>query len=398
MTTLLAECESVVETPQRAANRRIEKVLATLGHEIRNPLSALSHALEIWPSVQNDQTEMAELRSLMQRQVRQLIRLSDDLMDGSRIAQGEFILRREHVLLRQLIDDACEQVRPFVDRCGHALTVTVPDEPIAVYGDPSRLLQVFANLIQNAAKFTGRNGRLCVTVERLDGMAVVQVCDNGPGIEEHMLSEIFEAFAQVKGTHGPENDGLGIGLRLVKTIVELHGGSIAARSAGLGQGSEFTVLLPLSDDRGLGHRPAAQPVAEVNGHGRRPSAYQIVVVDDDRSIGELLASLLHTIGHSVTVADNGATAVRMVLDERPQVVFLDLVMHGMDGCEVARQLRDKPELDGLVLIALSGYGDEESRRRAEEAGFDKYLVKPIGIATLAETLAGLPAAVQTCPP
>jgi CheY-like chemotaxis protein/two-component sensor histidine kinase len=398
MTTLLAECKSVVETPQRAANRPIEEVLATLGHEIRNPLSALSHALEVWPSVQNDQTQMEELRSLMQRQVRQLTRLSDDLLDGARSTHVELKLRREEVSLSQVIHEACEEVRPFVDRCGHALTVTLPNDPIAVYGDPSRLLQVFANLIQNAAKFTNRSGSLRVSVELQDDVAVVQVCDNGSGIEAHMLSEIFEAFAQVNGTRGPANDGLGIGLRLVKTIVELHGGSIAARSAGLGHGSEFSVLLPLLNDAGHGHRPATQPVAALNGHGQRPPACRIVVVDDDRSNRELLARLLRTIGHSVTVASNGEMAVRMVLEERPQVVFLDLVMHGMDGCEVARQLRSHPELEGLVLIAVSGNNDEESRRRAGEAGFDKYFVKPIGIATLAETLAGLPAVIQTCQP
>jgi CheY-like chemotaxis protein len=295
-----------------------------------------------------------------------------------------------------------------------------------VCGDPSRLLQVFANLIQNAAKFTGRNGSLRVTVEPLNGLAVVRVCDNGPGIEEHMLSEIFEPFTQVNGTRGPANDGLGIGLGLVKTIVELHGGSVAARSAGLGHGSEFTVRLPLlnefADNQPATQLPAVEdgslrtlklpttrtdpcgatvqskPPPAAGHNGQRPPAYRIVVVDDDRSIGELMARLLRTIGQSVTVANNGEMAVRMVLNERPQVVFLDLVMHGMDGCEVARELRGHPQLAGLVLIALSGNGDEESRRRAGEAGFDKYLVKPTGIAMLAETLAGLPAAIRTCQP
>jgi CheY-like chemotaxis protein len=277
------------------------------------------------------------------------------------------------------------------------MTVRLPAEPIAVYGDPSRLLQVFANLIQNAAKFMGRNGSLCVTIEPGDGMAVVQVRDNGFGIEEHMLSEIFEAFTQVNGTRGLANDGLGLGLPLVKTIVELHGGSVAVRSAGLGHGSEFTVRLPLFDDAADSRQPVRQqpvrqqPVTGSNGHGPRPPAYRIVVVDDDRSLGELLARLLRTIGQSVTVASNGEMAVRMVLDERPQVVFLDLVMHGMGGCEVARELRAHPELTGLVLIALSGNDDEESQWRAGEAGFDKYLVKPTGIAMLAETLAGIPA-------
>lgn len=221
-------------------------------------------------------------------------------------------------------------------------------------------------------------------------MAAVRVCDNGSGIEEEKLSEIFEAFTQLNGTCPLENGGMGIGLRLVKTIVELHGGSVVARSAGRGQGSEFTVLLPLSTDVGHGHRPTARPAAGVNGDGERPPAYRIVVVDDDRSNRELLARLLRLNGQIVSVAFNGEMAFRMVLKERPQVVFLDLIMPGMDGCEVARQLRGHPELEDLVLIALSGNDDDESRRRAIEAGFDNYLAKPIDVAVLIETLNRLP--------
>lgn len=390
MTTVVEEFKLVVMNSQGDTNRRIVELLATLGHEIRNPLSALSYALEVWPGAQHDQVQMEELRSLMQRQVRQLKCLTDNLLDVGRSNSREGLkLCRKHVPLRQLIDDACEEVRPFIDRCGHTLTVTQPDEPIMVDGDPSRLLQVFANLIQNAAKFTGCNGSLCIDLEPLNGMACVRVCDNGPGIEEHKLSEIFEGFAQSNGGRGSENEGLGIGLPLVKAIVELHGGSVSVHSSGPGRGSEFTVLLPMLNEMVRGHWPTTQSVAAVNELVERPPTCRIVVVDDDRSNGELLTLLLRTIGQSVTVASNGEMAVRMVLAERPQVVFLDLIMEGMGGCEVARELRDHPELEGLILIALSGNGDQESHRRAREAGFDRYLVKPISVAVLTETLNSL---------
>jgi signal transduction histidine kinase len=273
-----------LEAPCQAAPDHTEEFLATLGHEMRNPLSALSTALLVWPRVQDDPLQMEEVRNIMQRQVRQLTRLSDDLLDVARIAQGRLELRREQVGLRQLIDDACEEVRPFIDDRGHALTVSMPAEPMVVYGDPSRLLQVFANLIQNAAKFTNPNGLLCVTVEPREGMAVVRIRDNGPGIEEHLLPGIFEGFRQVGGTRCPANDGIGIGLRLVKTIVELHGGAVVARSAGLGRGSEFAVQLPVTN-----HAPrskplaAEQPAARHNGNGQRPPADRIAVVDDDHA-------------------------------------------------------------------------------------------------------------------
>lgn len=397
MKPLPDEYEAVESTPPWDVNHRIEDVLATLGHELRNPLCALSHVLEIWPSAKQDPVQMEQLRSIMQRQVRQLTCLSEDLLDSAGSMQGKFTLRREHVPLGQLIDGACEEVRPFINRCGHALTVQLPTEPIAVYGDPSRLLQVFANLLQNAAKFTNQNGSLCVAVESQDGMAAVRVRDNGPGIEEHRLPAIFDPMTPVNGEHRPANAGLGIGLRLVRTFVELHGGSVAVHSAGPGQGSEFTVLLPLSDDAAPVRQPAPrQPVVGPDGHGHQPPMHRIVVVDDDRSMRELLARLLRMIGQSVTVASHGEMAVRMVLELRPQVVFLDLMMHGMGGCEVARQLRSHPELAGLVLIALSGNADEASRRQADEAGFDRYLVKPAGLSELVEALNGIPAAVRPC--
>lgn len=375
-----------VASPLPNAGRRTEESLAMLGHEMRNPLSALSNALEVWKYAQSDPVQMEELRQLMKRQVSQLIRFSDDLLDAERIAQDKLTLKQERVDLRQLIDGACEEIRPFIDQCGHDLTVNITDEPIVVHGDPCRLLQVFANLIQNAAKFTGRHGRLSVTVESTDDMAVVRVGDNGPGIEERKLSEIFNVSTQSNRTAGPENDGLGIGLRLVKTIVELHGGSVVAHSTGRGHGSDFTVRLPLLNDGEHRQQPNEQPFAADSGQGQRPAAPRIVVVDDDRSNRELLARLLRMNGHPVSVASSGEIAIDLVLDERPQVVLLDLLLQGIDGCEVVRRLRGYPELEGLVVIALSGSGDEQTKQHAMAAGFDAYLVKPTNMTELTETI------------
>jgi signal transduction histidine kinase len=316
----------------RDANRRTDEFLATLGHEMRNPLGALSNALQIWPMAQHDPARMEELRGIMQRQVRQLTRLGDDLLDTARIAQGTLALRREEIELSELLDAACEEVRPFIDRCGHVLTVARPVQPLVVQGDKSRLVQVFANLIQNAAKFTEQKGRLSVTIESQSGMALVWVRDNGRGIDGAMLPVIFAPFTQVDKPRTPGNDGLGIGLRLVKTIVELHGGAVTAHSEGLGRGSEFTVHLPLWSDAAITMRlPRKPPRQAVPDDGRRPPAHHIMVVDDDRSSAFLLAEMLRSLGQAVEIADDGAAAVRTVLDNRPQVVFLDIVMRGMDG-------------------------------------------------------------------
>jgi CheY-like chemotaxis protein len=272
----------------------------------------------------------------------------------------------------------------------------MPSWPVFVYGDSSRLIQAFANLIQNAAKFTERDGLLEISVAGQDGTAVIRIKDNGAGFAEHMRTTIFEAFTQVEGNVPLGQRGLGIGLRLVKTIVELHGGTVTARSEGLGQGSEFTVQLPAVDGASPVPPEVADPTAARGDvRAEAPPAHRIVVVDDDRSSAELLARMLRSIGQTVWVANDGATAIRTVLEERPQIVFLDIVMRGLDGCDVARALRGHLELDGLVLITLSGSGDEVTRRRALDAGFDKYVVKPTSIAALAEMLAGIPAAEAT---
>lgn len=262
MTVLIAECETVVDAYQPddsplAAQHHHDEFLATLGHEMRNPLSALSYALQVWGWAKSDPEQMEEIRQVIEREVGQLTRLSEDLLDAARIVQGKLAFRREPIDLRQILDHACQEIRPFINRRGHSLSMEIPNDKIPVFGDGSRLLQAFANLIQNAAKFTASRGSLHVAVELQAGNALVRIRDNGQGIEEQMLSRIFEAFTQVGGAHSLATDGLGIGLRLVKTIVEIHGGTIAVRSQGLGCGSEFFVQLPLMSE--------AAPV-EHNGH------------------------------------------------------------------------------------------------------------------------------------
>jgi signal transduction histidine kinase len=251
MTSLTVEREPAVTTFQECGawngeeQHRTEDFLATLGHEMRNPLNAIQYVLALLPIARDDPAKLEELYKILQRQLRHLKRLSDDLLDVAGIAHGKLNLRREEISLGELINGALEQVRPLIERCGHAVSVQLPAAPVVVYGDPSRLLQVFANLIQNAAKFMPAHGKLCITVESENGMAMVRVRDNGPGIEAHMLESIFEAYAQVNSAPTSANDGLGIGLRHVKSIVELHGGDVTALSNGLGQGSEFTVRLPI---------------------------------------------------------------------------------------------------------------------------------------------------------
>lgn len=251
MTTLFAQNGHATVSHQSKdsriedSKRRTYEVLAVLAHEMRNPLSALNNALQVWPNAIHDPALMAELRNIMVRQVQQLTCLSDDLLDVARITEGKFELHLKRIDLNEVLQNACEEVRPFVDQRGHQLRVQLPAERMELYGDSSRLLQVFSNLIQNAAKFTDPGGTLIVTVESSANFAIVRIRDNGAGLEAHVLEEIFDPFTQVDGASASGSAGLGLGLPLVKTIVARHGGDVAADSAGLGQGSEFTVRLPL---------------------------------------------------------------------------------------------------------------------------------------------------------
>jgi PAS domain S-box-containing protein len=374
-----------LEQALQDANRRKDEFLATLAHELRNPLSPISNALEIWPLVENDAHELEQLRGIMERQVRHIKRLIDDLMDVSRISRGRIELRKQRVDLGTVISEAIESVQPQIDASSHRLTVTLPAEPVFVDGDVARLTQVFGNILHNASKYSGRNGVIWVAADRHNGRVSVSIRDNGPGIPQHMLSQIFEMFRQVDQGLERSFGGLGIGLSLVKQLVELHGGTVEARSEGPGKGSEFIVTLP-ADPNGEQVRTARHSLHQLS----NPPCHRILVVDDVQASATTLAMMLRGIRQDVAVANDGPAAIEEVLRFRPEIVFLDIAMPSMNGYEVARHLRAHEELQGLVLVALTGYGQEEDRRRAVEAGFDHHMVKPTNIEDLTSLLLTLP--------
>jgi CheY-like chemotaxis protein len=368
---------------QREDKLRHEEVLATLAHEIRNPLAAISNVLEMWSIMEHDPEQMARLREIAHHQLEQMTRLSDDLLDIGRIAQGKLKLRLENISARSLIGKVLEQIRPLIDQRGHVLTVSLPDEPLIVHGDASRLTQALANLVQNAAKYTEPGGSIWVTAELSNETAVIRVRDNGRGIPEEMLSAIFNLFTQVDAPLEHALEGLGIGLTLVKRIVEMHGGSISVRSEGLECGSEFIVRLPaLSAIAPSEQCEVPRPLKGIAQNAPR----RILVVDDVRALAQTQAMMLRHIGHDVQMATDGAEALRIIFAERPDVVFLDVFMPDMDGIEVAREIRKHAELDAMVLIALTGHAEERWQRRALAAGFNHLLVKPTSIAAMEQVL------------
>jgi CheY-like chemotaxis protein len=362
--------------------------LATLAHELRNPLAPLSNALELWPAMEKNPVEMEKLREMMERQVQQMIRLIDDLLDMSRITRGKIQLRKQPVEVATLVDGALESVGPFIQRYDHQVNIDLPKEPLYVDGDVARLLQVISNILHNAAKYTGRNGQIWVSAKCENGEAVISVRDNGPGIPANMLASIFEMFTQVDQTLERAHGGLGIGLTLAKTMVELHGGTIAAHSDGPGQGSEFSIRLPALDSA------IPKLVQETPGDGSPRSTlprHRVLVVDDVQASAKTLALMLNAIGQDVEMRNDGKAALQAAADFRPSVIFLDIGMPQMDGYEVARRLRQQSNFSGITLVALTGYGQDDDRRRALEAGFNYHLVKPASIDVLEQLLAVVPA-------
>jgi PAS domain S-box-containing protein len=372
-----------IEQELKETDERKNQFLATLGHELRNPLAPISNALQLWPYVAHDEGEMRQLRAVVERQLRHLIRLIDDLLDMSRITRGKINLRRQRVDLRDLVTAAAESVKPLIDARGHTLSISLPDEPVCVDGDADRLTQVFANILNNAAKYTGDGGEISVCAEVQD-RAVVRVRDNGPGIPRDMLHKIFEPFLQVDSTLDRSHGGLGIGLTLARQLIELHGGTIEARSEGPGAGSEFIVSLSAA--------PAAVSVHASDGARVRTaqawalSRQRILVVDDAPDVAETLATLLRAMGQEATALDDGVAAIGWILANRPDVVFLDIAMPCLDGYEIAREVRSHAELQDVVLVALTGYGQEGDRRKALEAGFNFHIAKPAHIDALRDVL------------
>jgi PAS domain S-box-containing protein len=361
-------------------DRRKNEFLATLSHELRNPLAPIRNMLEVLKRGNKDTAGQAV--DMMERQLGQLVRLVDDLLDISRITHNRIELRRARIDLASAIEQAVEASRPVADEVGHKIEVRLPRESIYVHADPVRLTQIIDNLLNNSCKYTPPGGRISVTAERNSGEAVITIADTGIGIPPENLSSIFEMFTQIGGSLERSRGGLGIGLTLVKRLVEMHGGSIEARSAGEGRGSEFVVRLPAITEPGK-----TQPATSVPHEPAR--TYRILVVDDNRDAATSLATLLQMTGHEVNTAFDGPTALEAIEKHRPEVVLLDIGLPGISGFEVCRRARAQPWGGDITFIALTGWGQEEDRRKTQEAGFDSHLVKPVEFAALVAQLDSL---------
>ena len=373
----------------READRRKDEFLAMLAHELRNPLAPIRNALRLMARPGGPSAEDEDDRAIAERQVVHLTRLVDDLMDVSRITAGKIELRKEAVDLVAVARRAIESIAATIEARGHAFEVSLPDRPIPLEADPTRLEQVFWNLLSNAAKYTDPGGRIRLSAAREEDEAVVVVEDTGIGIDPSMLGRVFDMFVQADDRGDRSEGGLGLGLSLVKSLVALHGGRVEARSEGPGRGSTFVVRLPVAREA------APARVAERRPNGQPPRR-RILVVDDNVDAAVTLGKLLTRIyGQDVRVAHDGPSALRGAEEFRPEVVLLDIGMPGMDGYEVARRLRARPESSGVLLVALTGWGQESDRQRSRQAGIDHHLVKPVEPEVLRQILAtrGEPGAV-----
>jgi len=373
-----------VEQQLKEADRRKDEFLATLAHELRNPLAPLLAGLEIIKLAGADGM-VEQARAVMERQLRLMVRLVDDLLDISRVTQGKMELRSDRLELRAVIDAALETSRPLIEQAGHDLVVTLPDEPVFVYGDATRLAQVVSNLLNNSAKYTRNGGHIRLTVQRDGEVVTVSVADDGIGIPPAMLGKVFEMFAQVDRQLEKSTGGLGIGLSLVKGLVDMHGGTVDAHSRGEGQGSEFVVTLPAAMPVVASPDAAGGQADEAVPSGRR----RILVVDDNEDAADSLTQLLELLGNEVRTAYDGESGVAEAASFRPDLVLMDLGMPKMNGYEAARRIREQPWGRDVTLVAVSGWGQEDDRRKTAEAGFDHHFVKPLEYAALSSFLTGL---------
>jgi PAS domain S-box-containing protein len=360
------------------ANRNKEEFMALLSHELRSPLAPILNSLNILRQMKTNDPIIEQAGNIISRQVMQMVSLVDDLLDISRITKGKLRLTTEKVELRIVANRAGESVRPLMDARKHDFSVSLPTEPIWVEADPARLEQILVNLLNNAAKYTDVSGLIRMSVQQEGGEAVIRVRDNGVGIDPAMLPRIFDLFTQVDGSLGRSYGGLGIGLALVRTLVEMQEGWVQARSEGLGKGSEFTVKLPVLADASRSEIKTYLEPSKITG---RP--LQILIVEDNVDAADSLSLLLRLYKHQVQVARTGPTALEMAAACRPDVVLLDIGLPGMDGYQVAERLREKPEFKNVMLCALTGYTPSEAdNQRRQQTGFDHYFVKPVNLETL----------------
>jgi PAS domain S-box-containing protein len=364
------------------ADRRKDEFLATLAHELRNPLAAIFGASELLHLLPPDEASRQETVEIVHDQAQHMVRLIDDLMDVSRITRGKFNLRRERVDLAEIVEHAVDSSQPLIDQSQQRLTVNLPEEPISLNADPIRLGQVFSNLLNNAAKYSEPGGQITLTAARANGHVAVSVQDTGIGIDPAHLSQLFEMFSQFHSETEHSQGGLGIGLALVRGLVEMHGGTIEARSEGTNKGSEFIVRLPLVDAECSAEEDSVPHQASLaTGHCR------VLVADDNRGLVQTLALLLQAKGHDVHVTFDGAEAVAAFESYQPHLVLLDIGMPKLNGYETARQIRRHPQGKRIILVAMTGWGQDEDKRQAYEAGFDHHLTKPVATADLDEILA-----------
>jgi signal transduction histidine kinase/CheY-like chemotaxis protein len=366
------------ETALRQADRRKDEFLATLGHELRNPLSPIVSALHLLRLDGVPEKANQHALAVIERQVSHLTGLVDDLLEVSRITRGLVDIRHDAIDLVAAVRGAVETVRPAIARAGHRLELDLPATPVAVSGDLLRLTQVFANLLTNATKYTDAGGHIRVTVRVVNGRVVTSVRDSGIGIAAHHLETVFDMFMQIDRAHRLSQGGLGIGLTLVKSLIDLHGGYVEARSGGLGMGSEFLVDLPVLHVSIADRPPALEP--------RRLPGLRVLVVDDNVDAAETLAALLESLGATIRIAHNGASALAILDAFTPSAMLLDIGMPHMDGHELARRIRVRPEHRDTILIALTGWGQDQDVKESREAGFDHHVVKPPDVETLLDLL------------
>jgi PAS domain S-box-containing protein len=364
------------------ANRSKEEFMALLSHELRNPMSPILNALNVQRQVKTDDPILQQAGEIIERQVGRMVRLVDDLLDISRITKGKLRLNKERVELRVVVNRAAESARPFIDCYKHEFSMSLPTDPLWVEADPARLEQIVVNLLNNAAKYTDPGGLIRLSVHAKGGKAFVKVWDNGLGMPPAMLPRIFDLFTQVDATLSRSHGGLGVGLALVRTLVEMHNGRVQAYSAGLGKGSEFTVILPA-----LTSLPETEAQAVLERVAPTGPRLRLLVVEDNIDAGDSLSLLLRMHGHDVLLARTGPSALEVAAAFQPHVVLMDIGLPGMNGYQVAQRLRERPEFKDVVLCALTGFTPSDADRdRPQQAGFDMHFVKPVKLDTLLEMI------------
>jgi PAS domain S-box-containing protein len=374
-----------MEETLRDADRRKDEFLASLAHELRNPLAPILNGIHILRHKSPPDAELGAVHGMIDRQLRHMVRLVDDLLDVSRITRGKLELRRQFVALAEVVGHAVEQSRPHLEARGQALRVNLPADPVQIFADPVRLAQVLGNLLHNASKYSKPGGSIDLEAAREGGFITLRVRDEGIGIQSEHLPEIFEMFSQVPAALEHSEGGLGIGLALVQGLIERHGGEVEAFSEGFGRGSVFTVRLPLHEDQA----PTGEDQDALAGGVPTTLSLRILVVDDNRDSADSLAMMLRLSGHQVQAVYEGESAVALARTWLPDVVLLDIGMPLIDGYETCRRIRAEPCGRGMLLIAQTGWGAEEDRRRTREAGFDGHLVKPVDLDQLRSILSAI---------